>query len=619
MAVAQTRSRKGRKWREPTIKDSEDSGHRRDPTPLLKASERVRLEIYPVSAPPWTRFKLLTKSCFSLFMMMGKAASPGRADPREMGTKVRELLESLGGFWLKMGQLLALRQDVFPLDFCNEVSKLQDKAYAFSPKVARRIIENDLGRPIEELFEEFVDDPIAAASLAQVHKARLRNRSRTWVAVKVQKPHADEYFNYDFRFMSLVFGFFGWLGWGKRFRWDEMLRELRRMIDEELEYRYEAASLKRMRKNLKAHRIRVPRVFLKRTSKRVLTMEFMEGVFMSDYIQVSRKDPERLKRWLDENNIDPTKVAKRLLMSLMQQINEDNLFHGDLHPGNIVLYRNSRIGLIDMGNVGTTDADTLALYDLGLKASMAKRYSAAADYNLMLVGELPEINLNAVKSELVGEMRAGEMRASMENLPFHEKSMSKSSENMGQIYSKYKLGANWALLRIGRTWASLDLTLGVLAPKINYLDLIKKYSSLAAKRRRWASLRQLPNIGGVVTEAKTLLGTLLRAKGFVFQGGIGKLTRALGLLFSLMFWTFAGVIVFLSYAFVYKYHDLLDGAVVEGGAAARLIEALPKIGYIPSLLLLFLLGMLAMRFRRFVREFREMSSLGLPGMRNNSV
>ena len=147
-------------------------------------------------------------------------------------------------------------------------------------------------------------------------------------------------------------------------RWQDMLWEVEQLMAEELDYNYEIANIRRMKKVLSRHNIYVPKVFSHYCSERVLVMEFIHGVVMADYLKVAASDPLRLKAWCEENNVEPRRLGKRLFFSNLRQLFEDNLFHGDLHPGNIVLLRDSRIAFIDLGSIGFSDRDFLEKYAL---------------------------------------------------------------------------------------------------------------------------------------------------------------------------------------------------------------------------------------------------------------
>src|SRR5262249_32070241 len=143
-----------------------------------------------------------------------------------------------------------------------------------------QIVEQELGGPIYEIFEEFDPVPFAAASLSQVHKARRKDHPGRAV-VKVQRPYVAEYFQYDFRWLNLVFGAMGRIPSMRHFQLGEMLQEIKLMMEEEVDYRNEASNMIRLRKTLAKHPVYVPDVYLDLCTGRVLVMEFIDGVFMS--------------------------------------------------------------------------------------------------------------------------------------------------------------------------------------------------------------------------------------------------------------------------------------------------------------------------------------------------
>jgi ubiquinone biosynthesis protein len=191
---------------------------------------------------------------------------------------------------------------------------------------------------------------------------------------------------------------------------------------EELDYRYEAAHLRRMKASLRRHRIYVPKPYVDYCTPRVLVMEFVPGVLMSDYIAMRKHDPARLVTWQEANNVDPEKVARRLFCSTLRQLLEDNLFHADLHPGNILLLKNSRVALIDLGTVGTVEQEFLRTYRLSLNALVARDFARAADYTLHYAPEAPT-NVLRLREDLVRCYRLWEAKTHLRNLDYHQKSL----------------------------------------------------------------------------------------------------------------------------------------------------------------------------------------------------
>jgi ubiquinone biosynthesis protein len=226
-------------------------------------------------------------------------------------------LLAMGGLWIKVGQLLSMRADLLPAEVCDELARLQDFNEGFPFERVQRVVEEDLGHPLGQSFSEFDPSPFAAASIAQVHRARLKSEA-VWTAVKVQMPDAAANFKSDLLVVRFMVWLLARLAIKPHVRWSEMLWEVECAIREELDYRYEATNMRRMRKRLRKHGVYVPKVFTQYSTKRVLVMEYVEGVLMSDYIKARHTNPERLEAWEQANDVCPRKVAKRLLFSFMR-------------------------------------------------------------------------------------------------------------------------------------------------------------------------------------------------------------------------------------------------------------------------------------------------------------
>ncbi|MEM7396524.1 MAG: AarF/ABC1/UbiB kinase family protein, partial [Verrucomicrobiota bacterium] len=340
---------------------------------------------------------------------------------------------------MKVGQVLAMRTDLYSMEFCDEMSNLQDRAFAFDSAVSRQIIEENLGgQTIDQVFDRFNPSPFAAASLSQVHKGRLR-KNKQWVAIKVQRPFAKEYFEYDFRWLSRIARCCEKQGILPNYQWGQMIAEIDQLMREELDYRHEGSEMKRMRGILKEHNVYVPRVYFKYNTRVLLVMEFLDGIFMSDYIKVQRKDPARTRKWCKKNKIRPKKLATVLLKTLMRQVYEDYVFHGDLHPGNIVILRGNKVAFIDFGNTGIFDIDFSTKYDQYSRAIGECALNKAADLFLLLAGRLPVMDIDEVKQKLVRSLQRQQALCRIKNLPFHEKSLSATTGEMNRLTVEYNL------------------------------------------------------------------------------------------------------------------------------------------------------------------------------------
>lgn len=515
------------------------------PTRLIDPSLRPAIVIADVRPPSRLRtasvlLALLTFLCAIAILRLKRKLDSGIA-----GQLLRERFEELGGLWLKAGQLLSLRIDLFPQAFCQELAKLQNRSVGFPTPLARAIIEADLGAPIAQYFDEFGERPFAVASIGQVYRARLRQEG-TYVAVKVQKPYAPEMFARDLVFIRWFVRLLQVLRFRKHMRWDLGYQELCEVMKEELDFHYEASSIRRMRKSLRGHRIYVPRLYSRYSSRRVLVTEFIHAVLMADYIKVADTDPEKLATWLNDNGVDPRKVAKRLIHSIFRQLLEDNLYHGDLHPGNIVLLRNSRIALIDFGATNFTEREYLQKFRMFIRALATRDYAKAGDLCLMLTASLPNIDTEEVKEKLVQALRSWATRTLVRELPYHDKSLDNATIHVVMILVGYRCTMEWAWLRIHRALTTLDTSLIYLYADVNYTRMLQRYFRAAEQRRLKGMLgpemvRRTLNayamgldIQDRVNEYTLFQGTLVRRHAQVFRGATTKVAAVMALIAQLI-------------------------------------------------------------------------------------
>ncbi|STZ75439.1 ubiquinone biosynthesis regulatory protein kinase UbiB [Bergeriella denitrificans] len=260
--------------------------------------------------------------------------------------RLRLALESLGPIFIKFGQVLSTRPDLIPHDYAAELAKLQDKVPPFDAQFSRSQIERSLGRAIDELYAEFQTEPVASASIAQVHKARLHSGEQ--VAVKVLRPNLIPVIEQDLALMR-----FG-AAWverlfadGKRLKPREVVAEFDTYLHDELDLMREAANASQLYRNFQnSDMLVVPKVFYDYCSRDVLTIEWMEGTPVSDIAA------------LKAAGIDLRKLADYGVEIFFTQVFRDGFFHADMHPGNILVAPDNRYIALDFGIVGTlTDYD----------------------------------------------------------------------------------------------------------------------------------------------------------------------------------------------------------------------------------------------------------------------
>ncbi|XP_012485711.1 protein ACTIVITY OF BC1 COMPLEX KINASE 7, chloroplastic isoform X1 [Gossypium raimondii] len=260
---------------------------------------------------------------------------------RTTASWLRERVLQLGPTFIKLGQLSSTRSDLFPREFVDELAKLQDKVPAFSPKKARGFIEKELGAPIHVLFKEFEDQPIAAASLGQVHRAVLHNGEK--VVVKVQRPGLKKLFDIDLRNLKLIAEYFQnseTLGGPSR-DWVGIYEECSTILYQEIDYINEGKNADRFRRDFRNIKwVRVPMVFWDYTATKVLTLEYVPG------IKINQLDA------LDARGYNRSRISSHAIEAYLIQILRTGFFHADPHPGNLAIDVDESIIYYDFGMMG---------------------------------------------------------------------------------------------------------------------------------------------------------------------------------------------------------------------------------------------------------------------------
>ena len=447
-------------------------------------------------------------------------------DEQKTAIETRRLFERLGGLWIKVGQLLSLRSDIFSDILCNELSRLQFANVGFPSAVARQTIEQELGQALKTVFSRFDDKPIAAASIAQVHRAVLWENRRL-VVIKVQHPHAAYNFRRDMLLLRRLIKILSWLMPVRHLRLGDALAELNDIVEEEIDYTFEASNLQRLQKILQRQGIYVPYLYTEYCTCKMLVMEEVPGVLMSDVISVKNKNPEQFEQWCAENAIKPKRIAQRLFLSSLRQLLEDNLFHGDMHPGNILLLRKNRYALIDFGTIGTLERTFLDSYMASLRALVKREYTKAADLSLFMCPEIPPVDLNEVRTELARAFKHWHAKSEAKNLTYHERSLTASSKVVGQVLGRYRLQTSWTYLRMGRSWGTLDTSLAYLYPEMSHARMFKRYFKAANQRRRRDVLKRLRRSVGealqAIQEYNFMIGPMIQDTALSYKQRMAKL------------------------------------------------------------------------------------------------
>ena len=266
--------------------------------------------------------------------------SPQNSKPE---VRLRRTLEKLGPTFIKFGQLLSVRPDLVPREYAKELEKLQDHVPPFPFKQVKEILEKDFGRKLSDIFGSFEKNPIAAASISQVHRAVLKTGEE--VAVKIQRPDVKKIMETDIEIMEYIAHVAeNNMEDMKKFRPVKIIDEFKEWTEKELDFKLEARNAKRFYQNFKNSKtVHIPKVYDEMTSERVLTLEFIDGIELHDVEQIK-------KRKLNFN-----RIIKNGFDSIMTQVFVHGIFHADPHPGNILVMNDNSIAFVDFGIVGYFD------------------------------------------------------------------------------------------------------------------------------------------------------------------------------------------------------------------------------------------------------------------------
>ena len=338
---------------------------------------------------------------------------------------------------------------------------------------------------------------------------------------------------------------------------------------------------------------------------------------MSDYLDLKKNDPSRLKKWLEENNIDSKKIPKRLFCSVYRQIFEDNFFHSDIHPGNIILLRNNRLAIINCRSVGWLESEQLAKLRSSIEALATGEYSTAADIYFLLASKLPLVDLSEVKFQMIRSWRVWEVRSHIRELPYEEKSISYMFHELNKIVFSNKFATDWTTEKLARTWGNLDMSLTYLNPEINYIKWLQHYFEEANNRKLCKELEEMPirvqrgivnmeQSRKVLSEYMSLQQTIVRRQAVRFQGSSTKIGHivAAALSFSSSLVLFLSIFLSITCARQYR-PDMLDWKQSFGGQLISIMNYIPLLETWEWTILLVTTFYLYQKLRTIKHYFQE--------------
>jgi ubiquinone biosynthesis protein len=395
-------------------------------------------------------------------------------------------LEALGPTYIKIGQLLSTRADLLPRPFLDALARLQDDVAPFPYEQLEKIVTTELGVRISKAFASFESEPLAAASLGQVHRATMRDGRQ--VAVKVQRPGIREQIVTDLEALAEIAEFADkHTEAGRKYGYAQIVEEIRKSLLRELDYRLEARNQATLRENLAGfEHILVPAVIEDYSTGLVLTTEFVKGEKVTDLGPLGQMD------------VDGALLADELFRAYLQQILVDGFVHADPHPGNVILTEDGRIALLDVGMV-TRISPVLQEKLLQLVMAISEGHGDEAATICLKIAEERDGSDEAEFRRRVSEMVAENRDSKMEQIQ-----VGKVVLAITGVSGDCGFRVPPEMTMLGKTLLNLDQVGRTLDPKFDPNATIRRRSAELTRRRMRQSI-----------SAGNLFGTLLETKEFV--------------------------------------------------------------------------------------------------------
>ncbi|MBN4002752.1 AarF/ABC1/UbiB kinase family protein [Nostoc sp. LPT] len=371
---------------------------------------------------------------------------------------IRNTLLDLGPTFIKVGQLFSTRADIFPGEYVEELAKLQDKVPAFSYEQVEAIVEKELGKKIPELFDNFEPIPLAAASLGQVHKAVLHTGES--VVVKVQRPGLKKLFEIDLQILKGITRYFqNHPKWGRGRDWLGIYEECCRILWEEIDYLNEGRNADTFRRNFRGYDwVNVPRIYWRYATSRVLTLEYLPGIKISQY------------EALEAAGLDRKAIARQGAQAYLLQLLNSGFFHADPHPGNIAVSANGALIFYDFGMMGRIKSNIR-------EGLMETLFGIAQKNGDRVVQSLIDLGAIAPTDDM------GPVRRSVQYMldhfmdkPFENQSVAAISDDLYEIAYNQPFRFPATFTFVMRAFSTLEGVGKGLDPEFNFMEVAKPYA-----------------------------------------------------------------------------------------------------------------------------------------------
>lgn len=384
---------------------------------------------------------------------------------KSVGERIRIVLEELGPTFVKLGQIASTRPDLIPEEIIRELEKLQDHVPPFSFQEVREIVQSELGEEIENIFLHFEDVPLAAASIGQVHRATLRNGEQ--VAVKIQRPNITTVIETDLEILQDLATLAEQRSeLAAKYQIRDMMDEFSKSLREELDYTNEARNAEKIANQFKDDStIYVPKVFWEYTTKKVLTMEYVEGVKFNEIDQ------------LKKNGYNLKNLAERLAKGIFQQVFIGGFFHGDPHPGNVLVLPGEIIAFLDFGMAGRLTPD-MRYHFSSLIISLMRQSTDGVIHSISAMGLIPDdVNMKQLRADVE------RMREKYYDVPLSQIRLGEAVNDLFRLAFQHSIRIPADLSLLGKTLLTVEGVVENLDPEFSILDIAEPFGRRLLKER----------------------------------------------------------------------------------------------------------------------------------------
>lgn len=371
--------------------------------------------------------------------------------------RIRSVLEALGPTFVKLGQLASVRRDLLPKELVDELAKLQDDVAPQSLEQVKAVLEAELGCTVEDVFASLHPVPVGSASIGQVHRGTLHTGEI--VAVKVQRPGMERRIRVDLEILADLAGMAERrFDWAQMYRVTDIVEELRTTLLRELDYQSEGRNADRIRACHKDDTgIRIPRVIWEWTSTKVLVMEFLDGVKLTqtEALRAAGHDPKRL--------------AERAVEAVLSEMLRHGVFHADPHPGNLAALPSGELAMMDFGMVGHLTPE-LQRHLAGLVIGLMRRDSDAILRTLYRMGVVPDdVDAQRLRRDVDA------LRDKYYESSFHDIRLAEATGDLFSVAYRHRILIPPDLTLVGKTLMTLEGVVEQLAPDFRMLDIAEPF------------------------------------------------------------------------------------------------------------------------------------------------